>query len=68
MSPVQIFLVVLMSLAGMAYFGYGKKQKVMSAMDAGGLMMGIPYVVSSAWLLFLIWLVLMAFPIFWSRM
>jgi len=68
MSPVQIFLVVLMSLAGMAYFGYGKKQQVMSAMVAGGLMMGIPYVVSSTWLLFLIWLVLMAFPIVWSRM
>ena len=68
MSPYKILLVVIMSFAGMASFGYGKKQQMISAMVAGGLMMGIPYVVSSTWLLFLIWLVLMAFPFVWSRM
>lgn len=68
MSPYKILLVVIMSFAGMAYFGYGKKQQMISAMIAGGLMMGIPYVISSTWLLFGIWLVLMAFPFVWSRM
>ena len=68
MSPMKILLVVMMSFAGMAYFGYGKKQQMISAMVAGGLMMGVPYVVSSTWLLFLIWLVLIAVPVVWNRM
>ncbi len=67
MSPFKILLVVMMSFAGMAYFGYGKKQQNMSAMIAGGLMMGVPYLVSSTWLLFLFWLMLIALPLIWSR-
>ncbi len=58
----------MMSFSGMAYFGYGKKQQMMSAMVAGGLMMGIPYIVSRTWFLFLIWLVLIVLPVLWSRM
>ncbi|NOZ12043.1 MAG: hypothetical protein GXO69_00170 [Acidobacteria bacterium] len=68
MSPFKILLIVMMSIAGMAYFGYGKKQQNMSAMIAGGLMMGIPYLVSSGWLLLLSWLLLIAFPVIWARM
>ncbi|RLE15799.1 MAG: hypothetical protein DRJ08_05990 [Acidobacteria bacterium] len=68
MSPFKILLVVMMSFAGMAYFGYGKKQQNMSAMISGGLMMGIPYLVSGTWVLFLIWLALIAFPVVRSRM
>ncbi len=67
MSPMKILLVVMMSISGMAYFAYGKKQKSMSAMISGGLMMGVPYVVSGTWLLFLSWLLLMALPIVWGR-
>ncbi|NOY23305.1 MAG: amino acid transport protein [Acidobacteria bacterium] len=68
MSLFKVLLVVMMSFAGMAYFGYGKKQQNMSTMIAGGLMMGIPYFVSGTWVLFLIWLALIAFPVVWSRM
>ncbi len=62
MGPGKILLVVMMSFMGMAYFMYGKKQQMISAMIAGGVMMGLPYVVSNAWLLLLLWLLLMAMP------
>lgn len=58
----NLFLSLIFSTIGAAYFLYGKKQTELWFMLAGGALVFYPYVVDSAILMVVIGLALMAVP------
>lgn len=68
MTTSILLLGVLFSSIGLGYFIYGKKQRSLSPLLCGVALMLVPYVVSSAGLLFAVGAGLSAIPwIFRSR-
>ena len=64
MDPGYIFLVIVFSAAGMAYFMYGKKQSALVPLVCGVVLMIYPYFVSSILWLIVIGALLSALPYF----
>ena len=65
MSTFNVFVVIISSLFGMAYFAYGKKQQKLLTMIAGGLLMFLPYFITNPWITLLIGGGLVAVPFLW---
>ena len=64
LDPTYLFLVILFSAAGMAYFMYGKKQAAFVPLLVGVTLMVYPYFVSNKLPLVAIGGVLVAIPYF----
>ncbi|HEY3323427.1 MAG TPA: amino acid transport protein [Planctomycetota bacterium] len=60
----SLFLSLLISTVGFAYFVYGKKRPSFPFMVSGAVMMFFSYFVDSFWLSLAIWVVLAAAPFF----
>jgi hypothetical protein len=59
-----LFLSLLISTVGFAYFVYGKKRPSFPFMLSGAVMMFFSYFVESFWLALLVWAVLAVVPFF----
>lgn len=67
MDTTYLFLVILFSAAGMAFFMYGKKQLAFVPLLCGLALMIYPYFVSGTWPLIGIGATLVAVPYFARR-
>jgi len=64
MGSSSLFLSLLISTVGLAYFVYGRKRPSYPFMLAGAVMMLFSYFLDSVWLSLLVWIVLAALPFF----
>lgn len=60
----SLFLSLLISTVGFAYFVYGRKRPSYPFMLAGAVMMVFSYFLDSVWLSLIVWIVLAALPFF----
>jgi hypothetical protein len=61
-TTTQLFLSIVVSSFGLAYFVYGKKQKKFIPTLSGIAMMAYPYFVKNLFLYFAVWLVCLILP------
>lgn len=61
-SPSELFLGIVISVVGLGYFIYGKKQNAVVPMVAGVVLMLIPYFVSNLYAQLISGVVIMVLP------
>ena len=64
LSASSLLLGVLFGSIGLGFFVYGRKQHTIVPLFCGVALMVVPYVISSAWLLLAVGVVLVAIPYF----
>ena len=65
-SPTVLIVGVILSVFGMAYFSYGKKQEMAMPMICGLTLTIFPFFVSSLWILLGVGAVLIVLPFFFQ--